>query len=57
MAQWLECSVGDQEVVSLILIFTNLFELQYIAKNLRIMSSNPGHEDFLLYTYAFIFCI
>ena len=60
MVQWVERSVGARGVVSSISIFSNLFSstVQFFsvcAKNLRVVSSNPGHEDFLL--YAFIFCI
>ena len=55
MAHWLESSVGDRGVVCSIPIFSNLFSMKYstifsvFAKNLRVVSSDPGQEDFLLY--------
>ena len=58
MAQWLKRSVGDREVVSSIPIFSNPF-VKYstifsdFAKNLRVVSSNQGHEDFLPYDFIF----
>ena len=62
MAQWLERSVGDREVVSSSPIFSNQPILKYstiffyfLLTAIRVVSSNPGHEDFLL--YVFIFCI
>ena len=58
MAPWLEHSVGGREVVSSIPIFSNLFRgtvqfFSVLAKNLRVVSSNPGHEDFLLCAFLF----